>query len=111
MQDTSGTGVGNTAVDVDFSGRIKAQAQAVINGLQDVQPDGVSVYPNPTSASWFISVANAYLGKELQIIDADGRLVYKATIRNKKTEVAIPQLPAGTYTMKLGSNSMKLLKL
>lgn len=83
----------------------------VINGLQDVQPDGVSVYPNPTSASWFISVANAYLGKELQIIDADGRLVYKATIRNKKTEVAIPQLPAGTYTMKLGSNSMKLLKL
>ncbi len=83
----------------------------VINGLQDVQPDGVSVYPNPTSGSWFISVANAYLGKELQIIDADGRLVYKAIIRNKKTEVAIPQLPAGTYTMKLGSNSMKLLKL
>ncbi|MFN8286625.1 MAG: T9SS type A sorting domain-containing protein [Chitinophagales bacterium] len=83
----------------------------IVLGVEDIQADGINVFPNPTSANCTITCATAYVGKELRIVDTEGRLVYTTVIRGRKTEIALPQLPAGTYTMQLGGATMKLLKL
>ena len=85
-------------------------------GIQDINADGrISVYPNPLAqGSWNLSVTDEWIGSNCEVYDAEGRLIYKAQIRNRVSEISL-KVASGIYMMRVSSEknsvTLKLIKL
>ena len=64
------------------------------------------VYPNP--ATDYI-VVESNIGEEVKIYDLDGRLVKESTMHNAQCIIDASILTAGTYIVKSGSASCKVI--
>ncbi len=74
----------------------------------NILSSGVTLYPNPTSGAFVISV-NANVGDMvIEIADVEGRLVYTSNEKNVKTgfnkSISLATMPAGVYLVKLSSS-------
>lgn len=79
-------------------------------GVTDIQNEAISVYPNPSAGSWFITARPQLLGKTMEILDAEGRVIYKTVLQTGKVEISIPQLPAGIYWLNTTDIRIKLIR-
>ncbi|MBO5086522.1 MAG: T9SS type A sorting domain-containing protein, partial [Paludibacteraceae bacterium] len=75
--------------------------------IEDVtRANQLMVYPNP--ASDYI-VIEGNIGEEVRIYDLEGRVVKECTMYNAKCTIDASILSAGTYIVKCGSASCKVI--
>ena len=114
---TSGTHVatqsGNYMVQVtDTNGCTALSNQLqIVTGINDLINNAVvEVYPNPNATgSWLLTVSNGLVGKEVEVLDANGRIVYKSRIQNPKSQIEI-SISSGVYLLKIVSGEKNYLK-
>ncbi len=73
------------------------------------------LYPNPlVNGNWQLEVGDNLIGGKVEILDADGRVVYSSVIEKNKTEISA-NLPQGVYFLRLNClkeiSTQKLVKL
>jgi hypothetical protein len=79
-----------------------------------VLEDGISIYPNPTD--YFVNIignVETFEGdKSVEIYDAGGRLVLSSQITTFAPEITIDvsQVPQGVYIIRIGNESVKMIK-
>jgi hypothetical protein len=105
---------GNYTVQITDTNGCKAssnQLQVVISGISDLTGDAqIEVYPNPnTVGSWQLVVGNGLLGKELEVTDVTGKVIWKSEIRNQKSDIHL-SLASGVYLLKITSGKNTYLK-
>ncbi len=108
---------GNYSVEItDDNGCSSFSIPFLYTGVADINNhENISIYPNPLSVGNFqLSVSNNLIGAQVEIIDNNGRLVYKTEIRNTHTEIST-QIASGVYLLRIttGGNIAvrKLVKL
>ncbi|MDB5283880.1 MAG: hypothetical protein JWO06_2955 [Bacteroidota bacterium] len=89
---------------------------SVTTGIENLTGDGtVKVYPNPLeTGNWHVDVSDEWIGSNCDVYDADGKLVYRSTIRNRSSEISL-NVARGIYMMKIYSVkrnlALKLIRL
>ena len=88
-----------------------------INGLMGITGTETSnisdfklyVYPNPAKS--FIIIENNFLSpEEYEIQTVQGNMVLNGVINSENNQIDLTSLPAGFYILKLGNQSLKILK-
>ncbi len=85
-------------------------------GINELLSEGkISVYPNPLQkGNWHLEISKEWMNAVCEIFDAGGRLIYKADIKNFKSEIQL-NVASGIYMMKLKAGekiaSVELVKL
>ena len=87
----------------------------VKTGIAEIINENIKVYPNPLQdGNWNLEVGSTLLGSTVEIFDDNGRLVYKAKVKNEKTEIEL-NVASGIYMLKISAEqksiAVKLLKL
>ena len=72
--------------------------------VDDVQSNIVFVYPNPTHEILYVQGADA--NSVLRIYSAEGQLVATA----QGTQIAVGNLPNGTYLLQIGTQVLRFIK-
>lgn len=75
-------------------------------GVDDVQSQSVSMYPNPVNDIITVAAANTAL---IEIADISGRAVLTANSQNNTTQINVGDLPTGIYVVKLFNNEKQLI--
>ena len=66
-----------------------------------------SIYPNPTTN--FINIETNQIGEVVQIIDSQGKVLSLFQLNTSKQQHQVSNLPTGTYFVKIGNETRKLL--
>lgn len=70
----------------------------------------LSIYPNPlNTGNWTIEAGNDLLGAKLEVLDNNGRLVYKSVITESKSVIA-EEFAKGVYWLKVSSEQNSITK-
>jgi hypothetical protein len=88
-----------------------SSAVSVVTGLNDLNADNqLTVYPNPSQSDIIeLEVANALLGKSLEVFDASGRLIYNSPLASNHVQLEV-ELARGVYCIKINSGSKILTR-
>jgi uncharacterized protein YjdB len=71
----------------------------------------LSVYPNPiTNGRLFVEIPESTTADRIEIYDFSGKLVLTQVVNRPITEINISHLPNGTYIVRIGSISSKIIK-
>jgi hypothetical protein len=104
---------GNYTVQVtDTNGcRALSNQLQVVTAINDLGADvSLDVYPNPNATgNWQLVSGNAFLGKEAEVTDITGKLIYKKRITRNKEQLVM-DVPAGVYLMKIVTGEKSYLK-
>ncbi|MDB5283827.1 MAG: hypothetical protein JWO06_2902 [Bacteroidota bacterium] len=96
---------GSYTVAVTDSNGCKAVSTAVIvTGINEIQQDGIIIYPNPTAGIWQLNIDNKLVDSDMEIYDDNGRIVFKTTIRSTYLEVDL-NVARGVYMMRIQTGS------
>ncbi len=107
---------GNYTVSVtDSNGCTSFSTPIVYTGIENINDENISIYPNPLAAgSWQLAVGNNLIGAQIEIIDDNGRIVYQSQIKNLHSEIDA-QFAGGVYLLRVtngaGVTVRKLVKL
>jgi hypothetical protein len=110
---------GNYSVAVtDSNGclAVSSKVSIVRTALEDLKASQfVNVYPNPLeSGMWTLEVGSNLIGNNVEIFDAEGRLVFRSEILNPRSEIDL-NVSSGIYMMRINSSAVsvtrKLIKL
>jgi hypothetical protein len=86
----------------------------VITGINNLTEPNISLFPNPTSDKWQLTVDNSLLGSKLEVFDDNGKTVYESQISNLKTEIDF-NAASGVYLLRISGDRVsavrKLVKL
>lgn len=103
------------AFDIDGNDRLSSQGQigvgayqttaAETNGLLDISHSKMSIYPNPTNGIIYITSPDTQ--SPIELFDISGQLIQEET--NSK-QIDLSHLNKGTYFIKVGSYTQKLVK-
>jgi len=77
-------------------------------GIDDIDDNGMTVYPNPTTG--FIYINSNNLESEYHIVNAIGETVLTGNITSENQLIDISNLPNGLYFVKIGLSVQKFLK-
>ena len=73
--------------------------------------NGIIIYPNPAKANLNILISNEVMNKNIEIVDATGKIVQKFFLKAIQNSVNISNLPKGLYMMRIiGENKGRSLK-
>ena len=67
--------------------------------IQDPQPTGIKVYPNPAHDQITVQVDAAYMHNMLVLVDTAGRVIWSMRIEAQQISIPTQNLPAGTYQL------------
>jgi uncharacterized protein YjdB len=71
----------------------------------------LSVYPNPiTDGKLFVEIPENTNAERIEIYDFGGKLVLSQVVNRPKTEINISHLPDGTYVVRIGNVTAKIVK-
>jgi hypothetical protein len=74
-------------------------------------PDNtLAVFPNPTQSDVTVLVTDEMKGKEIQLLDGSGKILFRKIITDTRFHVSIAQNPRGLYFIKAGNQVKKVLK-
>ena len=70
------------------------------------------IFPNPNNGSFEIQMTNLSAKTEIEILDLNGKIIYKNTFSNKNQNINIENISRGVYIVKANQNgSIKTKKL
>ncbi len=105
-----------TVAVTDTNGCTSFSSPVAYTGIGNINEDeNISIYPNPLAVgSWQLIVGNNLIGGQLDILDDNGRIVYKTENKSPHSEIS-SLLPGGIYLLRITSGksmvSRKLVKL
>jgi len=86
-------------MDVVANTQEKALSYGAAASLNSINKEVLTVYPNPTKD--IVTISNAQ-GKNLRIVDIQGKIVYNALISSAKTEISLKNIGTkGMYVLHL----------
>lgn len=102
---------GNYTLEItDTNGCTALSLPVVISGIEHALSEAWSIYPNPFSTGNFIlSVGNNFIGSGIEISDADGRIIFKSSIVNPKSEIQL-NVSQGVYLLRISSPNGTVVK-
>jgi hypothetical protein len=80
-------------------------------GLLELTSKNLQVYPNPAQDNITIQSEINLIGQSYNIYDCLGKLVLNGAIENQTTPISLQALNNGIYTLVIGANSRKVIKL
>jgi hypothetical protein len=80
-------------------------------GLLELTSKNLQVYPNPAQDNITIQSEMNVIGQSYNIYDCIGKLVLNGAIENQTTPISLQALNNGIYTLVIGTNSRKVIKL
>jgi hypothetical protein len=81
----------------------------IITGINNLVEQNISLYPNPTSDIWQLTVDNSLLGSKIEVFDDNGKTVYESQISNLKTEINF-NAASGVYLLRISGDKVSLLR-
>lgn len=97
-------GTGTSIRDIEFKGYNENTA------VQPLELKEISVFPNPANEQIAISTTEINETFNLQIVDAMGRVIYKASkLNDSNVQIDVRELPVGNFVLLLNSEKGKLL--
>ena len=110
-KDFTATANGNYAVEITYNGCVDTSACNNITGVGVLELNNqiVSIYPNPTQASFTIDLGENTTPVNYRIFTLEGRILEQALITRKKT-IDLNQESKGMYFLQLGNRVYKVLK-
>ncbi|MDB5281651.1 MAG: hypothetical protein JWO06_726 [Bacteroidota bacterium] len=103
-----------TVLITDINGCTALSSPVAFTSIKPLTDDHIIIYPNPSTGKWQLTTNPEYIGAEMQIFDASGRLVFKSEIKNIQSEINL-NVPNGIYFLRLGNSEntvvSKLVKL
>lgn len=79
-----------------------------LNLDENLEMSAITVFPNPATTGLHISFGTELSGVELQLIDAQGKLVYNSAVQviaaHEALSIPVSKLPAGMYTLRITSD-------
>jgi hypothetical protein len=78
-----------------------------ITGVADVNPQGISVYPNPSDGSVYFEVPLDLVGSQYEVNQISGQLFSSKSIINEVTQL---DLPAGVYILSIRGQVQRFVK-
>lgn len=97
-------GTGTSIRDIEFKGYNENTA---INSLELKE---ITVFPNPANELFSINTTEINETFNVQIVDAMGRVIYKATnLNDNNVQIDVRELPVGNFVLLLNSEKGKLL--
>ncbi len=80
-------------------------------GIKNINEDEkISIYPNPVSVgSWQLAVGNDLIGAQVEILNDDGRVVYKSQIKGTHSEIPA-RFAGGVYLLRIASGANTFTK-
>ena len=113
--DTNTVGTYILSYDVtDTNGNVATTVTRTVNVVESLSIDDndeikLSIFPNPTSTSWYIKTKTII--NSILLYDISGRKVYHDTPNNKDVEINAKFLPNGFYLLVINkAESFKLIK-
>ncbi len=97
-------GTGTSIRDIEFKGYNENTA------VKPLELKEIAVFPNPANEVISISTTEINETFNLQIVDAMGRVIYKATkLNDSNVQIDVRELPVGNFVLLLNSEKGKLL--
>jgi hypothetical protein len=97
-------GTGTSIRDIEFKGYNENTA------VQPLELKEISVFPNPANEQIAISTTEINETFNLQIVDAMGRVIYKASkLNDSNVQIDVREFPVGNFVLLLNSEKGKLL--
>ncbi len=96
---------------VDLGGKYE-YTNIVLITIQQSNNSTIKLFPNPTSDFINIKIDDSQIGEiKLQIIDIRGRILKEYPLETTNNQYSVTSLPAGTYFVRIGKQTQKLVKL
>jgi hypothetical protein len=95
--------------DVNGCSNTSASTTLFVNncaGIEDITQMNVSIYPNPTSDKFMVSLPQNNGVIEIKLFDNTGKLVKVITTIEKETTIPVVDLAEGIYTIKLYGDNL-----
>jgi hypothetical protein len=104
------TQAGQYTVQVtDTNGCSSLSNPVTITGFETLREDDVTIYPNPSNGKWWLNVNNEMIGCEVEVLDVEGKLVFKSEVRDSKSEVGL-DMASGVYFLRLSTKEKTLVR-
>ena len=100
-----------TVAITDTNGCSVTSNPVIVSGIHNLSPAfSVNVYPNPLEIGfWNVDCAPDLLGSQLEIYDADGRLVFESTITKSQSQIEL-NAARGIYMLRISSANNAVVK-
>jgi hypothetical protein len=72
--------------------------------------DNINIYPNPTNDKIYISNSNTDQPSDIQLLDINGRQLYKTSSKDAETEISLSKYPQGTYLIRISNATNSVVK-
>ena len=79
-------------------------------GVENEIFEDFKIYPNPNNGSFEIQMTNLYAETEIEILDLNGKVIYKNTCYNKNQNINIENISRGIYIVKATQNGNIITK-
>ena len=73
-------------------------------GIENQILEDFEIYPNPNNGSFEIKMSNISDKVEIEILDINGKIIYKNTSSNKNQTINIENISSGVYILKANQN-------
>tara|TARA_B110000444_G_C18385103_1_gene386661 strand:- start:268 stop:558 length:291 start_codon:yes stop_codon:yes gene_type:complete len=73
-------------------------------GVKNEIFEDFKIYPNPNNGSFEIQMTNLSAKTEIEILDLNGKIIYKNTYSNKNQNINIENISRGVYIVKANQN-------
>ena len=100
-------GAGQTSV---FAQHIKPAEKSETALIVGNNTEGVSISPNPSSTGVFEITVASIEKKRLEVFTSSGEMMIAKQFASSKTQVDLSSYGTGTYTMKITSGNVTLIK-
>ena len=77
--------------------------------ISTILPNVIQVYPNPTTGQLIINTAQL-AGNNIIIYDVMGKVMLTVPVSSLYTTLDISNLPAGTYFLRIGTETVNVVK-
>jgi hypothetical protein len=81
----------------------------VVTGIIETQAAEIEVYPNPTTGSWQLVIDDKFIGAEVQVFDARGRMVFNSILHSSITNLDF-DAAKGVYLLRISSGKDTVIK-
>lgn len=82
-----------------------------LNASRLPQPNGISIYPNPSSEVINVTMDPAVAGQVYTIADMQGKIILTGKLTAGVSAIPIHELPKGMYLFKIGEQTKQLFKV
>ena len=95
---------------IDTAGCPVISNPVIISGIEVLNGEGISIYPNPSNGTWELRVDNNLIGSTVEVFDVTGKLVLKSIIVKTHSVIDLSGAASGVYELRVNVQGNMVLK-